>query len=172
MIISYGFGNHLADAADKSIVQQGDDQTSVPPTLIPIVRIMSPTLDRSSAAVEPANTSFATAREVLRAASTIATADVIAILARGLWVINWTMASGFQTNTFVAASEAHHKFKIVFPVNAQVVAAMYRGTNCQNQSGQFRLLARQTTTLRLDMVATGASDAQSCVVAIQAEKLI
>jgi hypothetical protein len=171
MIINTGLHASLAVGADKSTPQQGDDNIVVPAILSPVEKLLSPHNVVASATGRVANSSFISSFEKLRAASTGASADVLVTLSRGLWTIIWSMDCDFQSGGTPGQNVAV-KLLVAMQADTHNVAGIFRRAAPLNCNGVFRLLLKEDANLRLDVVATAASDAIDVHVCLNGEKNI
>lgn len=172
MIINTALTAHLAVAADKSEVEAGDDITVVPSTLVPVTFPLNPHHILVGGLGRIANSSFLTFFERIRAASTGQTADVIVTLTRGLWEITWNMQANVQAVSVFGVG-AGIKLLVAMEADTQNIGMIYGETDDDNFcTGKFRLLLKENADLRLDIRATGVTDAIVASVCIQAEKQI
>lgn len=171
MIINGALTSSLSIAADKAMAEVGDDNTRIPAIIHPVEKILSPHHILVAAAGRIATTSFVTSFEKLRAASTGNTADVIVTLPRGLWTITWNMHLDFQS-TGTNGQTAAVLLLLAMENDTKNFCAAFRTTSNQFLSGVFRLLLGADANIRLDIGATGVSDAIDAHVTLNGEKNI
>lgn len=171
MIINSALTSSLAIAADKAVAEIGDDNTQVPSTINPVEKLLSPHHVLVGGVPRTASSSFISFFENLRAASTAATNTVVVTLTRGLWTITWHMHVDFQSGG-TANQQSAVRFGVQMESDTQYICGIFRSSAPQTANGKFRLLLGADANLRLDIVATGVSDAIDAFLGLNCEKNI
>lgn len=160
MIVDSGLNIGLAVGQDRRLMQEGDAQVVIPPTILPVVLALQPLAAMPGQNDTPV-TSFLYHREFSTPQNTGAAETRICILSKGLWELELSIASWFNY-AMILATPSFVSFTLDYQgTNLITLLKRYATSGSFTDYNRLRILLQSDADINAENPVTGVG--QNCV---------